>query len=1507
MSSPSPQFRFNPITGQLDLSDDHGTGPGGNIDITADEGGTISAQVFSMLGKMAGSAQVMTTLLEGGILNWENRTWETPYVVDTNATPGLRGTFTTIQAALDAAVLDGMTYTNPKKIVLRNAAYVEDLNIPGGAYFFGSCIMGGPTQYVLPLSITGNHTFDAVGTFYSNGVYWVTPTGVMFSGGGTIGLIQAVNSVFWAADDKFFDVSGNFNLECFYCQFIGDAGNSVQLEFNGVANFFSCDLGSTLCTSTGSIPRFYNCTSVGSCTVNGGAYFAYNTLFTSGNATGPNITQIGSQPMIFDNCNFANNTNTYAIDSDQMVQIVNCYAQTNLGNLIDLLSPTTTSGQVMSTVGNVLKGVRTDADLVLSGFEAYLGVTDTSAARAITLRPSWKDYQVYVVDESGAAGTNNITVDVVGGGLINGASSIVINQNWGAILFHQINATDFIAISSTISSGGGSITLTPDVGSAITASSIPVQGQAFNSAKVMETASDTGALLIANNTWDTAYVVDQSTTFGEKGTFATLQDAIDAIVADGVATSDLAGLIRMRPGVYTYGSPVTIPDNVIIAIKGDTPSGGVGGTNWQADVYLNANLVAGSATVYLYNLFLNADVGDAFTSTSGNIYIFNSTVNNATVGGFINLQGAYGSFVVDGGNLRAFACNQLYIQLDSGSAYMKQCGDISVVQNAGQVIVWGATGLTASGSPGAGSSFWAYDVPVSSMITVTAERFYAGNLSANSAGLQGGGRFFDPGIFVQQIQRLKANCYVSRIVSTSDAISQFDYFVGVQGNSGPVTLTIQATGLTKGCPWQSWRVADLEGTASTSPITISCNDGNINNNPTYVISKNFGSIEIYFDGTDFFITSNTSNEEFSEPIGELAYFANKNGDTYLSGVWLKCDGSVLSQATYPVLYSRMGLINEGGINWTLRTSGTTSTLRAATFGASKHLVAGDFGILRSSTDGITWATRTSGFNGTIQSLTFGGGNFIYGGSLGSLATSTDGITWQTKNPSIGSTLNPNQGTFGPWMAYGAGVFVGAVSNNGGLVSSTDGITWTTRDNSLNSTATCGGVVYGAGLFAANYDNGNVVTSTDGVTWTAQTTGTTSTLRSLAFINSTFVSGVTGDAGNVLTSTDGITWTSRVTGIASGNATNCAFYGVGQYWVWTGSGARSSTDLVTWNAIAGSPGTMNCGVFNGTLLVGGQNAGVIKTSTDGVTWTTRTSNTTSTITALIWTGSLHLYGDSAGKIGTSTDGITWTLQTSGTTSTIMSLLYDGTLYHASVLHSTLTSTDAVTWTTNTGYSGTTSTILSTAYGNSTYVYGTVGGRIATSADTMAWTGQTSGTTSNVNALRYGTVFVYGTVGGGLSTSTDGVTWTARTSGTTSDINALTYGALYVYAGVGGVLASSTDAITWTTRTSGTTSNLNTLRYANDFYIAAGVGGVTIQSNGAVTWYSRVSATTSTIFASSTGAGVFVEAGNAGAIQTALNEYPYNRSTQFQLPTDNAFLITTEAATNFFRSLYIKALN
>lgn len=68
--------------------------------------------------------------------------------------------------------------------------------------------------------------------------------------------------------------------------------------------------------------------------------------------------------------------------------------------------------------------------------DTYIGITDTTATRTVTLpaTPS-SGVMMFVKDESGAAGTNNITVNTSDGSLIDGSSTAIINQNYGSLSF----------------------------------------------------------------------------------------------------------------------------------------------------------------------------------------------------------------------------------------------------------------------------------------------------------------------------------------------------------------------------------------------------------------------------------------------------------------------------------------------------------------------------------------------------------------------------------------------------------------------------------------------------------------------------------------------------------------------------------------------------------------------------------------------------------------------------------------------------------------------------------------------------------------------------------------------------------------------------------------------------------------------------------------------------------------------------------------------------------------
>jgi len=97
--------------------------------------------------------------------------------------------------------------------------------------------------------------------------------------------------------------------------------------------------------------------------------------------------------------------------------------------------------------GNVKHVRKTAVTTAAVRGDMYIGVTDTSAVRTITLpnaTPAASSFylgqQLTIKDEGGLAGTNNITITPASG-TIDGAASIVINTNYGSstVIFDGTN------------------------------------------------------------------------------------------------------------------------------------------------------------------------------------------------------------------------------------------------------------------------------------------------------------------------------------------------------------------------------------------------------------------------------------------------------------------------------------------------------------------------------------------------------------------------------------------------------------------------------------------------------------------------------------------------------------------------------------------------------------------------------------------------------------------------------------------------------------------------------------------------------------------------------------------------------------------------------------------------------------------------------------------------------------------------------------------------------------
>lgn len=248
----------------------------------------------------------------------------------------------------------------------------------------------------------------------------------------------------------------------------------------------------------------------------------------------------------------------------------------------------------------------------------------------------------------------------------------------------------------------------------------------------------------------------------------------------------------------------------------------------------------------------------------------------------------------------------------------------------------------------------------------------------------------------------------------------------------------------------------------------------------------------------------------------------------------------------------------------------------------------------------------------------------------------------------------------------------------------------------------------------------------------------------------------------------------------------------------------------YNKISTTIGTGNLDAVvygNSTYIIGGEN-GALATSTDGISWTTRSSSLGVTqIYGLSYGGGVFVCAARGGLLSTSTDGITWTTRnsTGGVSDFNFSRYVNGFHYAGGSSGMLRRSTDGITWTTASQHA-------MTVYDVS---YGVVGGT--------------------------GYYVLVGT-SGYLSSGTNGTTWTSRVSSFgASDIRAVTYGnGLFVAGGAGGVITTSNDGINWTARTSNFgTSTIWGLTYYNGLFIAVGDSGTVRTSTNGITWTSRIS--------------------------------------------------------------------
>lgn len=260
------------------------------------------------------------------------------------------------------------------------------------------------------------------------------------------------------------------------------------------------------------------------------------------------------------------------------------------------------------------------------------------------------------------------------------------------------------------------------------------------------------------------------------------------------------------------------------------------------------------------------------------------------------------------------------------------------------------------------------------------------------------------------------------------------------------------------------------------------------------------------------------------------------------------------------------------------------------------------------------------------------------------AVLSSGLVWAAIAP-------PTAGNMRYTAASDTGLFVVAGPSGAVYRSSDYGNTWA---SATPSSGQMWGMTYGGGLFAVTQDAGNdLLTSSDGISWTARISGASRDHHQVKYNDGYFVlgSGTGGGDGYIYGSADGLSWTYGPQGAVGANSVWCGIYvsslgrtmaGGVQYkynnavptsataWTAGATGLSGITYDIAWSPVAGA------------AVIAGANG--LYYSTTLTSWSLVSSGA---MYGIAWCADKFVAVGSGGAIRTSPDGVTWTSRTSGT--------------------------------------------------------------------------------------------------------------------------------------------------------------------------------------------------------------------------------------------------------------------
>lgn len=459
--------------------------------------------------------------------------------------------------------------------------------------------------------------------------------------------------------------------------------------------------------------------------------------------------------------------------------------------------------------------------------------------------------------------------------------------------------------SITITNGPGTIdikaaagvvteTLTPDTGGAISpvAGNIDILGYDSGSFSLMDThKTAAGQMKVENRTWLTPLVVDSSSTVGSRGTFSTIASAITAassgqtiFIRPGTYTEDLT----LKAGVDLVGfeSGGLTPEVTIIGKLSASYSGSVtvSGVRLQTNADNIISLTGANATILnIRDCYLNITNNTAIACSGSNA---NAAINIVGCNGDITTTGIALFAVTDGtlAFLRTVITNtgssttantisadlltvgystisnptttsSTAVLLSSYSQFSMPTNNTAITHGGAssqllhsRVFSGSASAISVSG----GSVLAVYHSIVGSTNTNTITgageiQYSAIAFNSTSSGINA---TTQTPVTIGPLVKFKALAggYVQTAISYNVLIS--DWIIGVTSTAAVRTITMPASGAIAG---QHWIIKDESGGAAANPIVVAAGTGTIDGAASVTIPSNYGSISVYFNGTNYFV------------------------------------------------------------------------------------------------------------------------------------------------------------------------------------------------------------------------------------------------------------------------------------------------------------------------------------------------------------------------------------------------------------------------------------------------------------------------------------------------------------------------------------------------------------------------------------------------------------------------------------------------------------------------------